>query len=118
MRCWCRGFGKRGVEARSRRFVMRGDIPYLGICLGMQLATIEFAQRLRTGGGQQHEFDPDTPSRGGPDPEWLDRAGRVERRSESDLGGTMRLGAQACPVGRERGHSNLWRAGQRTIAIA
>jgi len=76
-------------------------VPYLGICLGMQLATIEFARNVcGLAGANSTEFDPDTPH-----PvvalitEWLDRTGRIERRdATSDLGGTMRLGAQTCPV--------------------
>jgi len=97
------GFGRRGVEgkiaaighARTRR------IPYLGICLGMQLAVIEFA-RARAGlaGANSTEFDSGTP-----EPvialitEWQSADGRIEQRSAaSDLGGTMRLGAQRCEV--------------------
>ncbi len=97
------GFGKRGVEGKiaAIRHARENGIPYLGICLGMQLATIEFARNVcGLAGANSTEFDPDTPH-----PvvalitEWLDRTGRVERRTgESDLGGTMRLGAQSCPV--------------------
>jgi CTP synthase len=97
------GFGKRGVEGKiaAIRHARENGIPYLGICLGMQLATIEFARNVcGLAGANSTEFDADTPH-----PvvalitEWLDRTGRVERRSdESDLGGTMRLGAQSCPV--------------------
>ena len=97
------GFGKRGVEGKiaAIQHARENGIPYLGICLGMQLATIEFARNVcGLAGANSTEFDPDTPH-----PvvalitEWLDRTGRVERRTgESDLGGTMRLGAQSCPV--------------------
>ncbi len=97
------GFGKRGVEGKiaAIRHARENKIPYLGICLGMQLATIEFARNVAGfAGANSTEFDPDTPH-----PvvalitEWLDRTGRVERRSgESDMGGTMRLGSQSCPV--------------------
>ena len=97
------GFGKRGTEGKIRaiRYARENGIPYLGICLGMQLATIEFARDVcGFDGANSTEFDPDTPH-----PvvalitEWLDRTGRIERRNEaSDLGGTMRLGAQKCPV--------------------
>jgi CTP synthase len=97
------GFGKRGVEGKiaAIRHARENKISYLGICLGMQLATIEFARNVGGfAGANSTEFDPDTPH-----PvvalitEWLDRTGRVERRSgESDMGGTMRLGAQSCPV--------------------
>jgi CTP synthase len=97
------GFGKRGTEGKMRaiRYARENGIPYLGICLGMQLATIEFARNVcGLAGANSTEFDPDTPH-----PvvalvtEWLDRTGRIERRhAGSDLGGTMRLGAQKCPV--------------------
>jgi CTP synthase len=97
------GFGKRGTEGKiaAIRYAREHGIPYLGICLGMQLATIEFARNVcGLAGANSTEFDPDTPH-----PvvalitEWLDRTGRIERRSEaSELGGTMRLGAQKCPV--------------------
>ncbi len=97
------GFGKRGTEGKMRaiRHARENGVPYLGICLGMQLATIEFARNVcGLAGANSTEFDPDTPH-----PvvalitEWLDRTGQIERRdSQSDLGGTMRLGAQRCPV--------------------
>ena len=97
------GFGKRGTEGKiaAIRHARESGVPYLGICLGMQLATIEFARNVcGLAGANSTEFDPDTPH-----PvialitEWLDRTGRIERRSEqSDLGGSMRLGAQKCPV--------------------
>jgi len=97
------GFGKRGTEGKIRaiRFARENAIPYLGICLGMQLATIEFARNaVGLAGANSTEFDQATPH-----PvvalitEWLDRTGRIEQRTEkSDLGGTMRLGAQRCPV--------------------
>jgi CTP synthase len=97
------GFGKRGTEGKIKaiRYARENKVPYLGICLGMQLATIEFARHVcGLEGANSTEFDPDTPH-----PvvalitEWLDRTGRIERRTEkSDLGGTMRLGTQKCPV--------------------
>ncbi|HTL27555.1 MAG TPA: CTP synthase [Burkholderiales bacterium] len=97
------GFGKRGTEGKMRaiRYARENGVPYLGICLGMQLATVEFARNVcGLAGANSTEFDPETPH-----PvvalvtEWLDRTGRIERRDErSDLGGTMRLGAQKCPV--------------------
>ena len=97
------GFGKRGTEGKIKaiRYARENGVPYLGICLGMQLATIEFARNVcGLAGANSTEFDPDTPH-----PvvalitEWLDRTGRIERRSEqSDLGGSMRLGAQRCPI--------------------
>ena len=97
------GFGKRGTEGKIRAIELAREngIPYLGICLGMQLATIEFARNVcGMAGANSTEFDPDSPH-----PvvalitEWLDRTGRIEQRTEtSDLGGTMRLGAQKVPV--------------------
>src|SRR5207247_10536761 len=97
------GVGNRGTEGKMRaiRYARESGIPYLGICLGMQLATIEFARNVcGLAGANSTEFDPDTPH-----PvvalitEWLDRTGRIEKRTEkSDLGGTMRLGAPSCPV--------------------
>ena len=97
------GFGSRGTEGKMRaiRHARENGVPYLGICLGMQLATIEFARNVcGLAGANSTEFDRDTPH-----PvvalitEWLDRTGRIEQRSDkSDLGGTMRLGAQKCPV--------------------
>lgn len=95
------GFGKRGVEGKIKaiRYARENRIPYLGICLGMQLAVIEFARDVAgMAGAHSTEFDPDTPY-----PvvalitEWRDRSGQLLRRSEtSDLGGTMRLGGQEC----------------------
>jgi CTP synthase len=97
------GFGKRGTEGKMRaiRYARENGIPYLGICLGMQLATIEFARNVcGLAGANSTEFDRETPH-----PvvalitEWLDRTGQIEKRNEaSDLGGTMRLGSQKCPV--------------------
>jgi CTP synthase len=97
------GFGKRGVEGKiaAIRCARENAVPYLGICLGMQLAVIEFARHVcGLAGANSTEFDPATPHPVvGLITEWLDREGRVERRDEgSDLGGTMRLGAQRCPV--------------------
>ncbi len=97
------GFGKRGVEGKIRaiRYARENRVPYLGICLGMQLAVIEHARdRAGLAGANSTEFDPDAPH-----PvvalitEWQDRDGNIERRSNaSDLGGTMRLGSQPCEV--------------------
>ncbi len=93
------GFGERGVEGKvmAARQAREQGIPYLGICLGMQVAVIEFARDVAgLEGAHSTEFVPDTPH-----PvialitEWQDREGRIERRdADSDLGGTMRLGAQ------------------------
>ena len=97
------GFGKRGTEGMIRAIAhaRAHEVPYLGICLGMQLAVIEYARNVAgLEGAHSTELEPDTPY-----PvvalitEWVDREGRIERRDEhSDLGGTMRLGAQRCPV--------------------
>ncbi len=97
------GFGKRGVEGKiaAIRHAREQGIPYLGICLGMQLAVIEFARHVcGLAGANSTEFDPQTPHPVvGLITEWLDQDGRLERRdADSDLGGTMRLGAQRCPV--------------------
>jgi CTP synthase len=95
------GFGKRGVEGKIKaiRYAREQGIPYLGICLGMQLAVVEYARNVAgLAGAHSTEFDPETPH-----PvvalitEWQDRDGRVEKRdARSDLGGTMRLGGQEC----------------------
>jgi CTP synthase len=97
------GFGKRGVEGKiaAIRYARENGIPYLGICLGMQLAIIEYARhKAGFAGANSTEFDPSTPH-----PvvalitEWQNRDGTVERRTaQSDLGGTMRLGAQPCEI--------------------
>ncbi len=97
------GFGKRGVEGKiiAAQYAREHGIPYLGICLGMQVATIEYA-RHKAGlkDANSTEFDPHTPH-----PvialidEWLDADGTVQKRdAQSDLGGTMRLGAQSSDV--------------------
>jgi len=97
------GFGKRGVEGKIRaiRFVRERGIPFLGICLGLQLAVIEYARHCcGLPEANSTEFDADTPHPVvGLITEWQDREGHIEHRShDSDLGGTMRLGAQRCPV--------------------
>ena len=97
------GFGLRGVEGKIRaiRFAREQRVPYLGICLGMQLAVVEFARNVvGLPGANSTEFDPDTPHPVvGLITEWQNRDGAIERRSsDSDLGGTMRLGAQRCAV--------------------
>jgi CTP synthase len=100
------GFGKRGIEGKilAARFARENRVPYLGICLGMQVAVIEYA-RHKAGlkDADSTEFNRDTPH-----PvialitEWVNQGGMVEQRGEdSDLGGTMRLGAQKCRLRRE-----------------
>ncbi len=96
------GFGSRGIEGKicTARYARENNIPYFGICLGMQIAVIEFARHVAgLEGANSSEFDPTTPH-----PviylmtEWYDeRTGRVERRDEgSEKGATMRLGAYPC----------------------
>ncbi len=95
------GFGERGVEGKiaTVRFARENGVPYLGICLGMQSAVIEFARNVvGLEGAHSTEFLPDSPHPViGLITEWKDHEGQVEIRNEnSDLGGTMRLGAQKC----------------------
>lgn len=97
------GFGKRGVEGKiaAAKFARENKIPYLGICLGMQVALIEYARnKAGLGKANSTEFDGETEQ-----PvvalinEWQNHDGKVEKRdANSDLGGTMRLGAQTCAV--------------------
>jgi len=99
------GFGKRGIEGKigAVKYARENKVPYLGICLGMQIAAIEIARnKCGLEGANSTEFDPDTPH-----PvialitEWQNHDGKVERRdAQSNLGGTMRLGAQPCTVKR------------------
>jgi CTP synthase len=97
------GFGKRGVEGKilAVQYAREKKIPYLGICLGMQVATIEFARhKAGLAGANSTEFDPDAahPVIALID-EWQDRDGSIQKRTaQSDLGGTMRLGAQSSDV--------------------
>jgi CTP synthase len=97
------GFGKRGTEGKMKaiQFARENKKPYLGICLGMQLAVIEYARNLANlKDANSTEFNPDSPHPlVGLITEWQNAEGKVEVRSEdSDLGGTMRLGAQKCPI--------------------
>ncbi|MEY4713371.1 MAG: hypothetical protein RIS88_2821 [Pseudomonadota bacterium] len=97
------GFGKRGIEGKinAARFARENKVPYLGICLGMQVATIEYARHAASlKGANSTEFEPESPH-----PvialitEWKDADGSIKTRDEhSDLGGTMRLGAQSSDV--------------------
>ncbi len=97
------GFGKRGIEGKicAARFARENKVPYLGICLGMQVATIEFARHVAgLTDANSTEFEPDNPN-----PvialitEWKDADGSIKTRDKnSDLGGTMRLGAQSSDV--------------------
>lgn len=95
------GFGGRGVEGKilTAQYARENKVPYLGICLGMQVALIEFARNVAgLEGANSSEFDADAEHKViGLITEWLDKEGNVEQRSEeSDLGGTMRLGSQKC----------------------
>ncbi len=100
------GFGKRGIEGKicAARFARENKVPYLGICLGMQVATIEYARHVAgLKDANSTEFEPDSPH-----PvialitEWKDADGSIQQRSAtSDLGGTMRLGAQSSDVAKD-----------------
>lgn len=95
------GFGERGIEGKiaTVRFARENKIPYLGICLGMQVAVIEFARdKAGLEGAHSTEFLPNSPHPViGLITEWMDEKGQLEIRDEqSDLGGSMRLGAQQC----------------------
>lgn len=97
------GFGKRGIEGKisTAQFARTHKVPYLGICLGMQVATIEYARHVAgLPNANSTEFDPECTQ-----PvialinEWQDKDGTIQVRNEdSDLGGTMRLGAQSSDV--------------------
>jgi CTP synthase len=97
------GFGKRGIEGKicAARYAREHKVPYLGICLGMQIATIEYARHVAgLKNANSTEFEPDCPH-----PvialitEWKDADGSIKQRdAKSDLGGTMRLGAQTSNV--------------------
>lgn len=97
------GFGGRGVEGKiqAAKYARENGVPFLGICLGMQTALIEFARNVANmPNANSTEFDPDTPY-----PvialvtEWTDNEGkRQSRTTHSDLGGTMRLGGQLCKL--------------------
>lgn len=95
------GFGDRGTEGKiaTVRYARENKVPYLGICLGMQVAVIEYARNVAgISGAYSSEFDPNCEHPViGLITEWMTEEGQVERRNaNSDLGGTMRLGAQLC----------------------
>ena len=95
------GFGNRGIEGKimAARYAREHKVPYLGICLGMQVAIIEYARNVAgMTGANSTEFDRECPYPViGLITEWVNKEGQIEERSEeSDLGGTMRLGAQQC----------------------
>jgi CTP synthase len=97
------GFGSRGIEGKilAVNFAREHKVPYLGICLGMQVAVIEYARNV-LGLTKAHstEFNPKTPEPViGLITEWKNHDGTVQTRNEeTDLGGTMRLGAQTCKL--------------------
>src|ERR1051326_4063450 len=87
------GFGERGIEGKitAAKYARENEVPYLGLCLGMQIATIEFARHvLKLDGAHSTEFNPDTPH---PVIALLD-----EQKKITWKGGTMRLGAQPCQL--------------------
>ncbi|MFN3811613.1 MAG: CTP synthase [Roseateles asaccharophilus] len=97
------GFGKRGVEGKilAAKYAREHKLPYLGICLGMQVATIEYARNMAgLTGANSTEFDPEAPHKViALIDEWQDADGTIQKRdANSDLGGTMRLGAQSSDV--------------------
>ncbi|MCO5976612.1 CTP synthase [Ideonella oryzae] len=97
------GFGKRGVEGKicAAQFARETQVPYLGICLGMQVATIEYARhKAGLAGANSTEFEPEAPHKViALIDEWQDADGTIQKRdASSDLGGTMRLGAQSSDV--------------------
>ncbi|WP_431047398.1 CTP synthase [Roseateles sp. L2-2] len=97
------GFGKRGVEGKilAAQYAREHKTPYLGICLGMQVATIEYARhKAHLDGANSTEFEPDAPHKViALIDEWQDADGSIQKRNaQSDLGGTMRLGAQSSDV--------------------
>ncbi len=108
------GFGERGIEGmiHACNYARTNNVPYLGICLGMQIAIIEFARNvLKLKKANSTEFDLNTKY-----PvialitEWNDRSGKKEKRtSNSDLGGTMRLGGQACMLAKSSNARKMYK---------
>ena len=97
------GFGLRGIEGKIKavQFARENNIPFLGICLGLQVAVIEFARNMaQMAGANSTEFDENTDYPViGLITEWQDENGETQKRdSESHLGGTMRLGGQECEL--------------------
>ena len=95
------GFGERGIEGKvaAAQYARENKVPYLGICLGMQVALIEYARNVAgLEEANSTEFNPESPNPVvGLITEWLDADGSTETRDDSsDLGGTMRLGSQLC----------------------
>ncbi|MBF0625135.1 MAG: CTP synthase [Magnetococcales bacterium] len=112
------GFGNRGIDGKINavQFAREHKIPYLGICLGMQMAVVEFARHVAgLPGANSTEFEPDCP-----DPvialltEWVDGEQVVRREREGDKGGTMRLGSYPCVL--KDGSHAAWAYGVNRIA--
>ena len=113
------GFGERGIEGmiHACKYARVNKVPYLGICLGMQIAIIEFARDvLKLKEANSTEFNLNTP-----DPvialitEWNDRSGKKEKRtSNSDLGGTMRLGGQVCKLAKSSSAYKMYKKDEIT----
>ena len=107
------GFGERGIEGMiaAVKYAREAKIPYLGICLGMQVAVIEFCRNI-LGLKDAHSSEFNKKSRNpviGLISEWIDSTGKVELRNEdSDLGGTMRLGVQQCLLSKGSLTKNLY----------
>ncbi|MCQ3830927.1 CTP synthase [Microbulbifer elongatus] len=100
------GFGERGLEGKleSVRYARENNVPFLGICLGLQSVVIEYARNvLNLEGANSTEFDAKSPHPViGLITEWIDSEGNIEKRDEkSDLGGTMRLGGQECRLAKD-----------------
>jgi CTP synthase len=97
------GFGNRGIEGKiaAIKYARENNVPYLGICLGMQLAVAEFSRNVAgLEGANSTEFDTETAHPViGLITEWKDETGKVQTRNQnSNLGGTMRLGGQSCAL--------------------
>ena len=109
------GFGERGVEGKilAAEYARTNDIPYLGICLGMQVAVIEFARNCANmADAHSSEFCADTKHPViGLITEWINQDGSIEQRNaESDLGGTMRLGAQSANLIQNSRIANIYQS--------
>ena len=107
------GFGNRGIEGmiNMAKYARTKQIPYFGICLGMQIAVIEFARNVLKIDADSTEFDKKTPN-----PvialitEWMDEDGLIHTRSErSEKGGTMRLGSQVCNLKKNSKMAKLYK---------
>ncbi len=109
------GFGTRGIEGKIEavRYARENNVPFLGICLGLQVAVIEYARnKANMGDANSTEFNPKTPYPViGLITEWEDENGDVQTRdSKSNMGGTMRLGGQECQLIKGSKASNIYGA--------